>query len=266
MYLRDAFPDRVDVMEQVIADGDRVGLLFRVTGTHTGAFFGIAPTGKRIDVYEIAWLVIKNGQMVEGWFMMDEIALLKQLGVKLPARADGMPMVLRTHTSPVQARALIERGVPLYIACPGTVYRTDELDATHTPVFTQVEGLAIDRGLTLADLKGTLLHVMRALYGPERRIRFRTHYFPFTEPSIEPDVSCGICAGRGCRTCKHSGWIEMGGAGMVDPQVLLNVGLDPEEWGGFAFGCGLERTAQLRHDIPDIRALWEGDLRVLRQF
>ena len=114
--------------------------------------------------------------------------------------------------------------------------------------------------------KGTLLHVMRALYGPERRVRFRTHYFPFTEPSIEPDVSCGICGGAGCRTCKFSGWIEMGGAGMVDPRVFENVGLDPAEWGGFAFGCGLERTAQLRHDIPDIRALWEGDLRVLRQF
>jgi phenylalanyl-tRNA synthetase alpha chain len=107
---------------------------------------------------------------------------------------------------------------------------------------------------------------MRALYGPERRVRFRTHYFPFTEPSIEPDVSCGICGGAGCRTCKFSGWIEMGGAGMVDPQVFLNVGIDPEEWGGFAFGCGLERAAQLRHGIPDIRALWDGDLRVLRQF
>src|SRR6266545_817705 len=130
----------------------------------------------------------------------------------------------------------------------------------------EVEGLAVDRGLTLADLKGTLLHVMRALYGPERRVRFRTHFFPFTEPSIEPDVSCGICGGVGCRTCKYSGWIEMGGAGMVDPRVFENVGVDPEEWTGFAFGCGLERAAQLRHDIPDIRLLWEGDLRFLRQF
>src|SRR5439155_1019713 len=112
--------------------------------------------------------------------------------------------------------------------------------ATRYPIFHQFEGLAVDRGLTLADLKGTLLHVMRALYGPDRRVRFRTHYFPFTEPSIEPDVSCGICGGKGCRTCKYSGWIEMGGAGMVDPRVFENVGVDPDEWSGFAFGCGLE--------------------------
>jgi phenylalanyl-tRNA synthetase alpha chain len=107
---------------------------------------------------------------------------------------------------------------------------------------------------------------MRALYGPERRVRFRTHYFPFTEPSIEPDVSCGICGGEGCRTCRYSGWLEMGGAGMVDPRVFENVGLDPDEWSGFAFGCGIERVAQLKYYFPDIRPLWEGDLRVLRQF
>jgi phenylalanyl-tRNA synthetase alpha chain len=174
--------------------------------------------------------------------------------------------VLRTETSPSQIHMLEEREPPVYMVSIGRVYRRDAITATRYPIFHQFEGLAVDRGLTLADLKGTLLHVMRALYGPERRVRFRTHYFPFTEPSIEPDVSCGICGGSGCRTCKHSGWIEMGGAGMVDPVVFENVGVDPEVWSGFAFGCGLERTAQLRHDIPDIRALWEGDLRVLRQF
>jgi phenylalanyl-tRNA synthetase alpha chain len=174
--------------------------------------------------------------------------------------------LLRTETSPSQIHALLERPPPIYMVSIGRVYRRDAITATRYPIFHQFEGLAVDRGITLADLKGTLLHVMRALYGPERAVRFRTHFFPFTEPSIEPDVSCGICAGAGCRTCKYAGWLEMGGAGMVDPQVLLNVGIDPEEWGGFAFGCGLERTAQLRHDIPDIRALWEGDLRVLRQF
>jgi len=175
-------------------------------------------------------------------------------------------IVLRTETSPSQIHLLEEREPPVYMVSIGRVYRRDAITATRYPIFHQFEGLAVDKVLTLADLKGTLLHVMRALYGNERRVRFRTHYFPFTEPSIEPDVSCGICGGTGCRTCKFSGWIEMGGAGMVDPQVLQNVGLDPEEWTGFAFGCGLERTAQLRHDIPDIRALWEGDLRVLRQF
>jgi phenylalanyl-tRNA synthetase alpha chain len=174
--------------------------------------------------------------------------------------------VLRTETSPSQIHILEEKEPPIYMVSIGRVYRRDAITATRYPIFHQFEGLAVDEGITLADLKGTLLHVMRALYGPDRRVRFRTHYFPFTEPSIEPDVSCGICGGAGCRTCKFSGWIEMGGAGVVDPQVFENVGVDPERWSGFAFGCGLERAAQLRHDIPDIRALWDGDLRVLRQF
>jgi phenylalanyl-tRNA synthetase alpha chain len=174
--------------------------------------------------------------------------------------------VLRTETSPSQIHALEEKAPPIYMVSIGRVYRRDAITATRYPIFHQFEGLAVDRGLTLADLKGTLLHVMRQLYGAERRVRFRTHFFPFTEPSIEPDVSCGICAGTGCRTCKYSGWLEMGGAGMVDPRVFENVGVDPEEWSGFAFGCGLERAAQLRNDVPDIRVLWDGDLRVLRQF
>jgi phenylalanyl-tRNA synthetase alpha chain len=159
-----------------------------------------------------------------------------------------------------------EREPPIYMVSIGRCYRRDAIDATHYPIFHQFEGLAVDRHITLADLKGTLLHVMRALYGPDRRVRFRTHYFPFTEPSIEPDVSCGICGGEGCRTCRFSGWLEMGGAGMVDPRVFENVGLDPGEWSGFAFGCGIERVAQLKYYFPDIRPLWEGDLRVLRQF
>jgi phenylalanyl-tRNA synthetase alpha chain len=174
--------------------------------------------------------------------------------------------VLRTETSPSQIHILEEKEPPIYMVSIGRVYRRDAITATRYPIFHQFEGLAVDEGITLADLKGTLLHVMRALFGPDRNVRFRTHYFPFTEPSIEPDVSCGICGGEGCRTCKYTGWIEMGGAGVVDPQVFENVGVDPERWSGFAFGCGLERAAQLRHDIPDIRLLWEGDLRVLRQF
>jgi phenylalanyl-tRNA synthetase alpha chain len=174
--------------------------------------------------------------------------------------------LLRTETSPSQIHILEEKEPPIYMVSIGRVYRRDAITATRYPIFHQFEGLAVDEGITLADLKGTLLHVMRALYGPERRVRFRTHFFPFTEPSIEPDVSCGICGGAGCRTCKYSGWLEMGGAGVVDPQVFENVGVDTERWSGFAFGCGLERASQLRHDIPDIRLLWDGDLRVLRQF
>jgi phenylalanyl-tRNA synthetase alpha chain len=174
--------------------------------------------------------------------------------------------VLRTETSPSQIHMLEEREPPIYMVSIGRVYRRDAITPTRFPMFHQFEGLAVDKGLTLADLQGTLLHVMQALFGEERRVRFRTHFFPFTEPSIEPDVSCGICGGAGCRTCRFSGWIEMGGAGMVDPQVFLNVGVDPEEWSGFAFGCGLERSAQLRYDISEIRPLWSPDLRVLRQF
>jgi phenylalanyl-tRNA synthetase alpha chain len=173
--------------------------------------------------------------------------------------------VLRTETSASQIHAMEERKPPIYMVSIGRVYRRDTPDATHYPIFHQFEGLAVDRHITMADLKGTLLHVMRALFGEDRRVRFRTNYFPFTEPSMEPDVSCGVCGGDGCATCKFSGWIEIGGCGMVDPQVLLNVGLDPEEWSGFAFGLGLERTAQLRYDIPVIRPFWENDLRFLRQ-
>jgi phenylalanyl-tRNA synthetase alpha chain len=178
----------------------------------------------------------------------------------------GAGHLLRTETSPSQIHALEEKPPPVYMVSIGRVYRRDAITPTRFPIFHQFEGLAIDRGITMADLKGTLLHVMRALFGEERQVRFRTHYFPFTEPSMEPDVSCGVCGGSGCPTCKWSGWIEIGGSGMVDPQVLANVGLDPDEWGGFAFGLGLERAAQLRYDIPTIRPFWENDLRFLRQF
>ena len=174
--------------------------------------------------------------------------------------------VLRTETSPSQIRVMEAEQPPVYVVSLGRVYRRDTPDATHVPIFHQVEGLAVDRGITLADLKGTLLHLMRALFGEERQVRFRTHFFPFTEPSIEPDVSCFLCDGEGCGVCKHSGWIEMGGSGMVDPTLYGFVGYDPEEVSGFAFGLGLERIAMLRHGLPDLRQLWENDLRLLRQF
>ena len=174
--------------------------------------------------------------------------------------------VLRTHTSPDQIRAMLSRKPPLYMVSPGRCYRRDTPDATHSPIFLQVECLAVDRGITLADLQGTVLQFFRALFGEDREVRMRTSFFPFTEPSVEFDVTCFICGGRGCATCKHSGWIEMGGAGWVDPDVFRNVDLDPDEWQGFAFGFGIERIAMLRHGLPDLRAFWENDLRVLRQF
>ena len=174
--------------------------------------------------------------------------------------------VLRTETSPAQIHKMERQRPPIYMLSIGRVYRRDTIDATHFPIFHQFEGLAIDKGITMADLKGTLLYAMRQLYGPEREVRFRTHYFPFTEPSMEPDVSCMVCGGVGCPTCKHSGWVEMGGSGMVDPYLYEFVGWDPEEYTGFAFGMGIERTAQLRHGIPGIRPFWDNDLRFLRQF
>jgi phenylalanyl-tRNA synthetase alpha chain len=174
--------------------------------------------------------------------------------------------VLRTHTSPDQIRAMQLRTPPIYLISPGRVYRRDTPDATHSPTFLQVECLAVDRGITLADLRGTVLHFFRALFGPDREVRMRTSHFPFTEPSVEFDVTCFICGGAGCAVCKHSGWIEMGGAGWVNPDVFRNVGIDPDEFQGFAFGFGIERIAMLRHGLPDLRAFWENDLRVLEQF
>lgn len=175
-------------------------------------------------------------------------------------------VLLRTETSPSQIRVMEKQEPPVYMVSLGRVYRRDTPDATHSPIFHQVEGLAVDRGITVADLKGTLLHLMRALFGEERNVRFRTHDFPFTEPSLESDVSCFLCEGEGCPVCRWSGWIELGGSGMVDPTVFEFVGYDPEEWTGFAFGIGLERIGQLRHGLPEIGGLWQNDLRLLRQF
>jgi phenylalanyl-tRNA synthetase alpha chain len=181
----------------------------------------------------------------------------------------GDDTVLRSETSPSQIRTMERQDPPIYMITTGRVYRRDTPDVTHAPTFHQVEGLAIDEAITLADLKGTLLHLMRALFGEDRRLRFRTDFFPFTEPSMEADVSCFACDGGGCPTCKYSGWIEMGGSGMVDPALYEFVGTDrydPERVSGFAFGLGLERIAQLRHGVPDVRLFWQNDLRVLSQF
>jgi phenylalanyl-tRNA synthetase alpha chain len=178
----------------------------------------------------------------------------------------GDDIVLRSETSPSQIHTMEAKPPPVFMVSLGRCYRRDTPDQTHYPIFHQVEGLAVDRGITLADLKGTLRTLLRQLFGEQREAKFVTHYFPFTEPSVEVLVSCFQCDGAGCPMCRHSGWIEIGGSGMVDPNVLRFVGYDPEEVSGFAFGWGLERMAILRHGLPDIRDLWADDLRFLRQF
>ncbi len=174
--------------------------------------------------------------------------------------------VLRTETSPSQVRTMEAQQPPVYIVSLGRVYRRDTPDATHTPVFHQVEGLAVDEGITLADLQGTLDFLLKALFGPERRTEFRTHYFPFTEPSIEAYVSCHVCDGDGCSVCRQSGWIEVGGAGMVDPKLFEFVGLRPRALHGLRIRLGARADRRARHGIPDLRELWRNDLRLLRQF
>ena len=174
-------------------------------------------------------------------------------------------VLLRTHTSPMQVRVMEKQRPPVHIIVPGKTYRRDS-DATHTPMFHQVEGLVVDEGITMADLKGTLETLVRAMFGADRKVRLRPHFFPFTEPSVEVDVSCIMCDGAGCRLCKKSGWLEILGAGMVDPNVFGFVGYDPEVYTGFAFGVGIERIAMLKHGVNDLRLFFENDLRFLRQF
>lgn len=174
--------------------------------------------------------------------------------------------VLRTQTSGIQVRVMEKKKPPIRMIAPGKVYRSDALDATHSPVFHQIEGLVVDKGVTMADLKGTIETFLKELYGESTKVRFRPHHFPFTEPSAEADISCFACGGKGCSMCKGEGWIEILGCGMVHPKVLANCGIDPEVYSGFAFGMGLERVAMGKYDINDIRLFFENDLRFLGQF
>ncbi|HEX6486935.1 MAG TPA: phenylalanine--tRNA ligase subunit alpha [Nocardioidaceae bacterium] len=229
------------------------------------------------DVFvAMGWEVAEGPEVEAEWLNFDAL----NLGPDHPARtmqdtfwlepADG-GLVLRTHTSPVQARTMLTRKPPIYVVCPGRVYRTDELDATHTPVFHQVEGLVVDRGISMAHLKGTLDHFAEAMFGEGITTRFRPSYFPFTEPSAEVDLVCFVCRGQSpavddCRTCKAEGWIEWGGCGVVNPRVLTACGIDHETYSGFAFGMGLERTLMFRHGIEDMRDMVEGDVRFTLPF
>ncbi|MGI6140288.1 MAG: phenylalanine--tRNA ligase subunit alpha [Caldicoprobacterales bacterium] len=175
-------------------------------------------------------------------------------------------ILLRTHTSPVQIRTMLKQKPPIKIICPGRVYRSDAVDATHSPIFHQIEGLVVDKNITMGDLKGVLDVFAKQVFGQETKTKFRPHHFPFTEPSAEVDVSCAICRGEGCRVCSHTGWIEILGAGMVHPKVLEYCGIDPKVYSGFAFGMGLDRITNLKYGIDDIRLLFENDIRFLKQF
>ena len=246
--------------------------------TPVGARHPLTTLSERIgDVFIAMGWEIAEGPVVEAeWLNFDAL----NLGPDHPARTmqDTFWMepaenaiVLRTHTSPVQARTMLTREPPIYVVCPGRVFRTDEYDATHSPVFHQVEGLVVDEGITMAHLKGTLDHFASAMFGDGITTRFRPSYFPFTEPSAEVDLRCFVCRGQEpdvatCRTCKGEGWIEWGGCGVVNPRVLVACGVDPDRYTGFAFGMGIDRTLMFRHGAEDMRDMFEGDVRFTTAF
>lgn len=257
-----------------------------------GARHPLTTIGERIEDHFVAmgYEVAEGPEIETQWFNFDALnmdadhparSLMDTFFVRGSNRAeraddtaaDDTDLVLRTHTSPVQARTMLSRTPPIYVICPGKAFRTDELDATHLPVFHQVEGLVVDEGITMADLKGTLDHLATAMFGPGIVTRLRPSYFPFTEPSAEPDLLCFVCRGQSvgnpdwdCRTCGNEGWIEWGGCGMVNPRVLRACGIEPQRYSGFAFGMGIERTMMFRNDAADMRDMVEGDQRFTQAF
>lgn len=256
--------------EAYVLRTEGVDVTLPVTRHHRGARHPLEVLQEDVGDHFVAmgWEIAEGPEVEHEWFNFDALnhgpdhparEMTDTFYVAGTAEHPTPGLVLRTHTSPVQARTLLERELPVYIACPGKVFRNDPLDATHTPVFHQVEGLAVDRGLTMAHLKGTLDHFARAMFGPEARTRLRPSYFPFTEPSAEMDLWFPQKRGG-------AGWIEWGGCGMVDAEVLRSVGIDPGSYTGFAFGMGLERTLMLRHGITDMHDIVEGDMRFSRQF
>jgi phenylalanyl-tRNA synthetase alpha chain len=226
-----------------------------------------------VDIFtRIGYRVIEGPEVEDEWHNFDALNIppdhpartsMDTTFLDVPGRPE---LVLRTHTSPMQIRTMERQDPPVYVIVPGRVYRNEEITAKNMPVFHQVEGLAVDEGISFADLNGTLLTFYRELLGPEREVRLTPSFFPFVEPGCQVEVSCFVCGGSGCRTCAQTGWIETMGAGMVHPTVLENVGYDPERYTGFAFGGGYDRLAMIRFGIPDIRLLWENDVRFLEQF
>ena len=267
------------------ADRDRrilveetVDLTVRVPRRPLGARHPISLVSERVeDIFvSMGWEIAEGPEVESEWLTFDAL----NIPADHPARQEqdtffvepaGSGLVLRTHTSPVQVRTMLTHEPPVYVLCPGKVFRTDDLDATHTPVFHQFEGLVVDEGITMAHLKGTLDHFASSMFGEGVNTRFRPSYFPFTEPSAEVDLRCFVCRGQSpavedCRTCKGEGWIEWGGCGVVNPRVLTACGVDNERYTGFAFGMGGERFAMLRYGVNDLRQFFENDLRFLRQF
>lgn len=258
----------------VTVAAERLDLTEVVGGPERGSLHLVTQTWDRlVDVFVGMGFSIAEGPEVEtDWYNFEAL----NIPAAHPARGmwdtlyvdlgDPETVLLRTHTSPVQIRVMTEQPPPIYAVMPGRVFRRDTADASHMPVFHQIEGLVIDRGISFADLAGTLESFTSAYFGGSIHSRLRPSYFPFTEPSAEYDINCLFCEGKGCRTCAQTGWLELGGCGMVHPNVLRNVGLDVEEWTGFAFGFGLDRLALMRHGVDDIREMYTGDVRFLEQF
>jgi phenylalanyl-tRNA synthetase alpha chain len=253
--------ERLDLTE--VVDGPRLGHLHLVTQTHD----------ELEDTFVAMGFTVAEGPEIESeWYNFGALnfppghparAMYDTLYVEFgPAEST----LLRTHTSPVQMRVMEQQEPPIYVVCPGRVFRSDTPDASHMPVFHQIEGLVVDRGISMADLAGILDEFTTAYFGGSIHARLRPSYFPFTEPSAEFDITCVICEGEGCQTCARTGWIELGGCGMVHPNVLRNGGIDPEEWTGFAFGFGTDRLSLMRHGISDLRDMFSNDIRFLRQF
>jgi phenylalanyl-tRNA synthetase alpha chain len=254
-----------------IAETEAIDVTFPGPALERGHIHVLTQMRRQIEtVLESLGYQVEQGPEVETeWYNFEAL----NISAGHPARENwdsfyfSPELLLRAHTSPVQIRAMQRiKEPPIYIITPGRCYRRDAPEATRLPYFSQVEGLAVDKGLTVGDMKGTLLFMIQSLYGRDRKVRVRPSYFPFTEPSFEFDVSCGICGGTGCKSCRHKGWLEVGGCGMVHPQVLRNGDIDPTQWNGYAWGFGIERMAMLKHDVDDIRLFYESDLRFLEQF
>ena len=274
--------ERLDALQQEIAERERqarrastrVDVTLPGRRPHLGSLHPVTLVAREIEriFAELGYSVAEGPEIEDDFHNFEALnfppghpARETQDTFFFPSRPDHVPLLLRTHTSPVQIRTMLERSAPpIRVICPGRVYRNDN-DLRHSPMFHQVEALAIGEGISLGDLKGTLEAFITRLFSPETKVRLRPSFFPFTEPSAEVDVTCTACRGDGCATCSNTGWMEILGCGMVDPRVLEKCGIDPDRYSGFAFGLGIDRVAMIRYDIPNIRSLFDNDERLLRQ-